>query len=62
MSMTVAANVGDSAHAGDSAADPLALFQSVIYVVVDLAKSSIPTVDSLLDINAYMLLSPNLIQ
>ncbi len=58
----VVANYGDSAHAGDSAEDPWALFESVIDAVVDLAQSSMPTVDSPLNINASMMLNPNLIQ
>ena len=52
------ADVGDSAHAGDSV-DPLAL--SAIASVVHLAQSSLPSVD-LLGINAYMMLSPHFIQ
>ena len=53
------ADAEDSAHAGDSA-DPWAL--SVLDYVVHLAQSSLPTVDSVLGINASMMLNPHLIQ
>ena len=53
-------DAGDSVHAGDSPDETWAL--SVLASVIDLAQSSLPTVDSLLGINASMMLSPHLIQ
>ncbi|MFM7981278.1 MAG: hypothetical protein ACKPKO_18380, partial [Candidatus Fonsibacter sp.] len=50
MLMMVAASAGDSAHAGDSAADPWAL--PTLASVVHSAQSYMPTLDSLLSANA----------
>ena len=54
--MVVAAtsDAGGSAHAGDSA-DPWAL--SMLASVVHLAQSSLPTVDYVLGVNAYMMIN-----